>query len=395
MKQLVRLRIKPSRDGCSFKYFIDYTDQNGKRTRKSLGHADRKKAERQRAQFERELRIGIVEPDSMKLSVFLSDCLKRSQKQVKAATLEEYDLTMRQFIKLTGDVDIRLVQHVHGERFIQSCLDEGNRPATVGKKVGNMKRLFQLAIERGQLVTNPFRFVRKPKTPQGEIHTFSDEECRMMVGVAEVSKIGAPFRWDILVLTALCTGMRRGELLNTTWKDIDFAGQKIHVSPKDETDHTWQWGIKDTDRRSVPVTDEVVCLLAKLQAEQPDGYTYVFVPPERYDHIQQARNAGEWTVRQGKCPVGNFRRQFMLILKHAGIKQGTFHDLRRTCITNWFVYGLSEYEVMIMAGHASFETTRKFYMAVRNDLIDRARKASSEAMKAISGTHLARTPKNG
>jgi integrase len=299
---------------------------------------------------------------------------------------------MRQFIEVAGDVDIRSIEHVHGELFIQSCLDGGNRPATVSKKVGNMKRLFQLAVERGQLEINPFRFVRKPKASQGKIHTYTDEECRGMVEKAQVSQIGAPFRWDILILTALCTGMRRGELLNTTWQDIDFAGQRINVSPKDDTEHTWQWHIKDTDRRSVPLTDEVVKLLVELQAEQPEGSTYVFVPPQRYDRIQQARQAGKWTVRQGKCPVGNFRRQFLLVLSRASIKQGTFHDLRRTCITNWFAHGLSEFEVMVMAGHASFETTRRFYMAIRNDLIDRARQASSDAMKNISGTHLARTP---
>jgi len=31
---------------------------------------------------------------------------------------------------------------------------------------------------------------------------------------------------------------------------------------------------------------------------------------------------------------------------NAGIDKGTFHDLRRTCITNWFAHGLNEYEVM-------------------------------------------------
>ena len=133
-------------------------------------------------------------------------------------------------------------------------------------------------------------------------------------------------------------------------------------------------------------------LLAELQAEQPEGSTYVFVPPQRYDRIQQARQAGKWTVRQGKCPVGNFRRQFLLVLSRASIKQGTFHDLRRTCITNWFAHGLSEFEVMVMAGHSSFETTRKFYLAVRKDIIDRARQASTESLKSISVAHLLRAP---
>ena len=49
---------------------------------------------------------------------------------------------------------------------------------------------------------------------------------------------------------------------------------------------------------------------------------------------------------------------------------------------------LSEYDVITMVGHASFETTRRFYLAVRNDLLDRARKASSVALKSISVANL-------
>jgi integrase len=81
--------------------------------------------------------------------------------------------------------------------------------------------------------------------------------------------------------------------------------------------------------------------------------------------------------------VSNFQYQFQKILAHAGIEEGTFHDLRRTCITNWFAHGLTEYEVMILAGHAGFETTRRFYMAVRKDIIARARKAGAEALQGI------------
>ena len=145
-------------------------------------------------------------------------------------------------------------------------------------------------------------------------------------------------------------------------------------------------------RRNVPLTDEAVRLLAEHQATQPEGYPYVFVPPRRYNYIQKIRQMGKWTTRQGKCPVSNFRYQFLRIRERAGIDVGTFHDLRRTCITNWFAHGLSEFEVMIMAGHASFETTRRFYLAVRSDIIERARKASTEALKGISVARGLRAP---
>ena len=111
--------------------------------------------------------------------------------------------------------------------------------------------------------------MKKPKAPDGEIHVYSDEECDRLVKAARDIKIGKLYRWDMIFLTDLCTGMRRGELLNTTWQDVDFAGQKINVYPKDDTEQTWIWQIKDKDRRSLPLTDEVVKMLIEHQAAQP------------------------------------------------------------------------------------------------------------------------------
>jgi hypothetical protein len=69
-KELVRLRKRPSRDGKRFVYRLDYVDESGRRQRISLGHADVRKAEKERSQKERELRMGIVEPQSMRLRAY-------------------------------------------------------------------------------------------------------------------------------------------------------------------------------------------------------------------------------------------------------------------------------------------------------------------------------------
>ncbi len=73
--------------------------------------------------------------------------------------------------------------------------------------------------------------------------------------------------------------------------------------------------------------------------------------------------------------VNNFTRQFNEIRARAGIKTGTFHDLRRTAITNWFYEGLEITEVMRLAGHSKYDTTLRYYLAVKDDLVNRARKA--------------------
>ena len=63
-----------------------YTDEQGKRKQKSLGHSDARKAERRRAQFEHELRMGVVEPGSMKLSDFVEENLTRTGDQIREST---------------------------------------------------------------------------------------------------------------------------------------------------------------------------------------------------------------------------------------------------------------------------------------------------------------------
>lgn len=385
MKELVRLRIRPLRDGKCFAYFLDYRGEDGKRKRVSLGHADRRKAKRQQAAKERELRMGIVAPESMRLSEFVMDSLARTGDQICESTRDEYLSAMTDFIGVIGDKDLQRVSIQDGERYRQVCLERGNKPAMVTKKLKEIKCIFETGVKRRQLDENPLAHIKMPKYSMAEINIFSDAECDRIVRVAQdlVSrrKGRTVVRWDLLVLAALCTGMRRSELLNCTWSDIDLAAQTLRVSPKEDTEETWAWLIKDLDRRTLPLTDEVVQMLADHQSQQPEKHPYVFVLPARYAYIQShLRARGRWKYsdsRQKVVPI--FNRTFRKILRRAGIERGTFHDLRRTAISNWLAKGLSEFEVMKLAGHANFSTTHRFYLRVRDDSIDRARHASTRA----------------
>ncbi|MGE5297408.1 MAG: tyrosine-type recombinase/integrase [Solirubrobacterales bacterium] len=380
-KLLVRLRTRPSRDGNSFVYCLDYVDENGKRQRPSLGHADSRKAEQQRAQKERELKMGLVGPHSMKLSTFMRNSLERTGDQIRESTRRGYEADMKDFIKCIGNIDIEKVTPSHGESFRQKCLDNGQSPATVARKIRQVKRFFQLAVERGQLEKNPLKYVRQPKVTRKKVRTYSIEECERMLCSAQEAQGRHPLRWDLLITMALTTGQRKSELLNLVWSDIDFDARTVEVQPKQDTPETWLWLVKDTDRRTLGLTDQVLSLLTALQASCPQGYPYVFVPPARYDRIQELRNSGKWTYSDSRLRViDNFDDQFNGIRERAGIRQGTFHDLRRTAITNWFRQGLSEHDVMRLAGHAKFETTHQFYLAVADDLVDRARRATDMAL---------------
>jgi integrase len=88
--------------------------------------------------------------------------------------------------------------------------------------------------------------------------------------------------------------------------------------------------------------------------------------------------------------LAKFCHHFNQIRKLAGIETGTFHDLRRTCLSNWVGQGLSLHEVKELAGHAKIETTERFYLAVRRDVVDRARAASEASHKGHSVARLLR-----
>jgi len=385
MRQLVKLWERPSYDGKGFTYYLLYTDSNGKRKQMSLGHTDSRKAERQRVKFEQKMQMGRVEPGSLKLKDFLKDSLERTGNQIRESTRDEYDSAMRDFIRKIGNMDYKHVTIQHGEMYRQICLDKGNSPATVAKKLKHLKRLFQLAVNRKQLDENPFKHIDMPKSRRKKIQVYSDTECRNILKSARQYCLEWDLQyrpqWDLMIIVALTTAMRRSELLNCTWNDVDFEQQVINITPKENTEKTWRWDIKDADERTLPLTDEVTQLLVDHQNNQPEGYPYVFVPVARYNYIQKLRDDGKWKFSDSRLKVvNNFTRQFEKILKTANVKKGQFHDLRRTAITNWLANGMSENDVMVLAGHSNFATTHKFYLAVADDLVDRARRASANCV---------------
>jgi integrase len=223
MKQLVRLNTRPSSDGESFTYVLRYTDTDGKRRWKTLGHADRRKAEKQRVETEKELRMAHIEPASMSLREFARDSLIRTGDQIRESTRTDYRSAVEDLIAQVGNGDFRRICLAHGEQFRQARLDLGDSPATVAKKLRSLKRMFQLAVERKQLDENPFRYVKLPRVPKQKIRVYTSEECDRLVKVASDVQDESLLEWDLVITLALTTGMRKGELLNLVWSDIDFA----------------------------------------------------------------------------------------------------------------------------------------------------------------------------
>jgi integrase/recombinase XerD len=249
---------------------------------------------------EKELRMGFCPTGTMRLREFMEDSLERTGDGIRESTRQEYEDAMNDFISIVGNIDYQSITLEQGELYRQTCLDKGNAPATVKKKLIEIKRFFELAVKRKQLEENPLKYIDMPKPKKKKVRIYSEQECRRILKGARdfISDRNekTTLRWDLLVLVALQTGMRRGELLNLCWSDIDFDEYVIDITGKDDTKETWEWLIKDHEERTVPISENTAKYLITLQEKAPPNYPYVFIPQSRYEFIQtKLRAKGNWS----------------------------------------------------------------------------------------------------
>ncbi len=92
---------------------------------------------------------------------------------------------MMDLMDVIGNKDFRAVTMQDAEYYRQACLDRGNRPATVKKKLRGIKSVFQLAVKRGMLEDNPLQHISMPKCPSTQVSRYGDKECERILRAAQ------------------------------------------------------------------------------------------------------------------------------------------------------------------------------------------------------------------
>jgi integrase len=213
-------------------------------------------------------------------------------------------------------------------------------PATVNKSLAVLKRIFNLAIKWDLVERNPVRFVEFMKEPEGRLRFLSKEEQAALLG-----RCKGNIR-DI-VLIALRTGMRRGEVFGLKKSDLDFERELIFVS-KTKTDRP----------RQLPMIPEVKAALER-RAFGLEGNTPIFRNPQG----SQLRSCQD---------------SFSKALSQAGIKDFHFHDLRHTYATDLISAGVDIFTVSKLLGHTDPKITARVYAHLSPDY----RKSEMEKYKA-------------
>jgi len=243
----------------------------------------------------------------------------------------------------------------------QVLLKKGRSARTVNTYVRTLNPFFRWLVRMGWVGRNPMNLLTDLRVEVKKKTTFTPEELAVIVRVSDL-------RWRVILGLGLL-GMRRGEVLNLTVRDVFMSEGYLMVASKKKTETTWPWTIKNNCERIVPLpesiqihnqtldlVDDLVVLMERLPANQP----YICPRPSDYFRNIDRQKAGVLAYHHKAMPWGNFSRDFHNLQLRAGIgSPRRYHELRAAFATAMIRQrGLSEARYLM--GHASVKTTDEY-----------------------------------
>lgn len=222
--------------------------------------------------------------------------------------------------------------------------------STVNSLSVSFKKCLQFAVEENVLAKNPHNGVELHKLrPPKKIHAFTLEEHRKIV---EFTRNNGQLYWLYYLL--ISTGMRFGEAVALTWRDVDFKKKTIRINKTSVEMHgspIIQPHTKTSSgTRTISVSDNVVKFLreVKKSLNKELNYRNLVIPNTRYGILTSANMNRRW---QKVCAI--------LEIPYQGV-----HALRHTWATRALEQGVDVKTVSDMLGHKNVITTMNIYQDV-------------------------------
>lgn len=328
-----------------------YFTYQGQQIRKSTGTADRRLADAILSKVKVQIIEGQYFEKAVAQSHTFTELMDRYEKEhvlrkLRHRGVKGYMNNLRAFFgdRTLADITPKLIVAYKNKRY-----EDGKAPATINRELANLKKAFNLALREWEWChQNPVTRVSMEKENNKRDRWLSEEEESRLLTAC------APWLHD-LVTFALHTGMRMGEILELTWRGVDFTRRTVTVMRS-----------KNGERRTIPVNETVLRVLkekAKVRSLASDLVfcSKAFTPMES----------------------GHLRRSFRLALSKAKIEEFHFHDLRHTFATRLVQAGIDLYKVQQLLGHKSPIMTQRYahhYPESLRDgveILDRPRESST------------------
>ncbi|WMJ09310.1 site-specific integrase [Nitrosomonas sp. sh817] len=206
-------------------------------------------------------------------------------------------------------------------------------PASVVRYMAALSHALTIAVkEWGWLEDNPMRKVTKPKESRGRVRFLSDDErMRLLKACKESSN---PYLYTVVVL-ALSTGMRQGEIMGLTWDVVDLNQGRAILH---ET--------KNGERRAVAITGHALELLKALSKVRRIDCNLLF--PAKENTPQKPQKSMD------------LRTPWETAVKKAELHDFKFHDLRHSAASYLAMNGASLAEIAEVLGHKTLQMVKRY-----------------------------------
>jgi len=295
-----------------------------------------------------------VEPKQTRFSEFAQKWLDDYAKiNVRPITFISYEGIIR--LHLNPDLGHKWLEKVTAgdiQQIISRKISkEGLSPKTAINIIVVIKEMLDHAVAWGYLYRNPARNVKRPRVEEKEMDFMTPEEIRLFL--RNVSE-----EYHAFFLTAILTGMRRGEIVGLKWTDINWNSSEIVV------------------RRA----------LYKGEFSNPKtrhANRRILMSPMLHHAMEQHRLLGRrsehnliFCNREGNPIDANnmVKREFYPALERAGIRRIRFHDLRHTYASLLIAQGENIKFIQSQLGHSSAKTTLDRYGHLMPNLENNAAK---------------------
>lgn len=347
------------------RYVVDWRDATGRRRWKSF--IKKKEAEACRDEVSQQARRGIVSNDMMTFDELVKDWKKSHlETSVRPSTKADYKSLLKVHIEpFFKGYKLREIQRSEVLKFRVAMLDDGVGRRTINKALSLTGSLFSYAQLNQQVHHNPFVKVMLPKAPpedgeysDDDIEVLSIDEQRRLVDAA---KGGI----RILLMTALATGLRQGELLGLKWNDLELKSGQIHVR-RQFTRGAFAPLKTDYAKRKVPLPPSLTRELRKWKLACPTGEHDLVFPN---------------TLGNPESPANLLKRGYYPALRRAKIRRIRFHALRHSYVSTLIEYGVTNIKrLQMLLGHSSAMITLDTYAHLLPDTDDGIAAAAESAL---------------
>jgi len=328
------LSVRKRNTGIGIRWYVDILLPNGKRYRKVVG--SKKQADQVHKKIESEIVSGkweLRESEEIRFCDLVDEYLDYAvgNKAKSTYEIDRYRINAH-LLPYFGDIPVKEITIHMVDRYKTMRIKDEASPSTINNELANLSHIFKMAIRWRYAEKNPVSQVDKMKLVKNPPRFLDEKEIKILIDAAEGSHI------QPIIITAVHTGMRKSELLNLYWSDIDFDQQTITVQSKDD------WHTKNYKARVLKLTPVLAKVLRRHEDLQESlGYL------SKYVFTYEGRRI-RWGVDVG----------FNNIKRKVGLDDITMHTLRHTFASQLVMVGVPLRYIQELMGHQSFETTLQY-----------------------------------